>query len=95
MISLASLMGSMVKGGLSLGHFSAQAFGRLSDRKREGGILLDLTEMFHRIAAPSWGRPTRQPVLGGAGDGPSRTDSRLTVIAVFPRGRGDDKFLFD
>jgi hypothetical protein len=39
MISLASL-GSIVKGGLSLGHFGAQPFGRLSDGKREGGILL-------------------------------------------------------
>ncbi len=78
-----------------LGHFGAQPFGRLSDGKREGRVLLNLTQMFHRVAAPSWDRQTRQPVRGGAGHGPSSTDPRLAFIGILPGRFGCGEFLFN
>ena len=51
-------------GGMPLVHFRAQPLGRLTDVKREGCVLLNLTEMFHRIPVPSSDWETRQPRLG-------------------------------
>ena len=50
-------------GGMPLVHFRAQPLGRLADVKREGCVLLNLTEMFHRIPVPSSDWETRQPRL--------------------------------
>jgi hypothetical protein len=77
------------------GHRGAQSLGCLADRKREGRVLLNLPEIFHRIPAPSWKREPRQPRLSGEGHGASSTDSRLPVVAVLPRDLGCREFLFN
>lgn len=78
-----------------MGHRGAQSLGCLADGKREGRVLLNLPEMFHRIPAPSWKREPRQPCLGGEGHGASSTDSCLPVVAVLPRGLCCREFLFN
>ena len=82
-------------GCLLTGHRGAQSLGRLADGKREGRVLLNLPEMFHRIPAPSWKREPRQPRLSGEGHGASSTDSRLPLVAVLPRSLGCREFLFN
>src|SRR3954462_8886692 len=55
MMSFASVVGSVVKGGCMLASYrGAQSLGRRADGKREGGVLLNVPEVFHRIPAPSW-----------------------------------------
>ena len=96
MMSLASATGSVRDGGCVLtGHRGAQSLGRLADEKREGRVLLNLPEMFHRIPAPSWKRESSQPRLSGEGHGASSADSRLPVVAVLPRSLGCHEFLFN
>ncbi len=82
-------------GGLLLGDFGAQPFGRLSDGKREGRVLLNLSKMFYRIPVPSWKRESGQPRLGGARYGASSTDSCLSLVVVSERGLGCREFLFN
>ena len=77
------------------GHRGAQSLGCLADRKREGRVLLNLPEMFHRIPSPSRKKEPRQPRLGGEGHGASSTDSLLPVVAVLPRDLGCREFLFN
>jgi hypothetical protein len=84
-----------VRSGVPPGHGGAQALSRLADGKWERRILLNLTEMFHRIPAPGVVRETREPRLGGEGYGPSRTDTRLAFVAVPPRSLGSGEFLFN
>ena len=82
------------KGGYVLvGYGGAQSLSRLADGKREGLVLLNFPEMCHRIPAPSWDREPREPRLSGEGHGASRTDSRLSVVAVLLCGLGCRQFL--
>src|SRR6185295_8255689 len=77
------------------GYRGTQSLGRLADRKREGCVLLNVSEVCHRIPMPWWGRELRYPRLGGASHGASSTDSRLSVVAVVLRGLGCREFLFN
>jgi hypothetical protein len=84
------------EGGCELtGHRGTQSFARLANGKREGRVLLNLPEMFHRIPSPSREREPRQPRLGGEGHGASSTDSRFPVVAVLPCSLGCCEFLFN
>lgn len=77
------------------GHRGTQSFGRLADRKREGRVLLNVTELCHRIPAPSWSRELREPHVSGKGHGAARTDSCFSVVAVLLCGLGCRQFLFN
>jgi len=77
------------------GYRGTQSLGRLADRKREGYVLLNVSEPCHRITMPWWGRELRYPRLGGASHGASSTDSRLSVVAVVLCGLGCREFLFN
>ena len=58
-------------------------------------LLLNATEMFHRIPAPCQLRMTCQPRPGGERHGPPGTDSRLAFVTVLRRGLGSGEFLFN
>jgi hypothetical protein len=84
------------EGGCELtGYSGTQSLGCLTDRKREGCVLLNVSEVCHRIPMPWWGRALCDPRLGGAGHGASSTDSRLPVVAVVLCGLGCREFLFN
>ena len=78
-----------------MSHRGAQSLGCLANGKREGLVLLNFSEMGHCIPAPSGKRDPRQPCFGGEGHRAPRADSRLSVVAVLPRGLGCRKFLFN
>ena len=78
-----------------MGNRGAQSFGRLTDGKREGRVLMNLPEMGHRIPVPSWDRALRQPRFSSEGHRASGTDSCLSVVAVLPRDLGCREFLLN
>jgi hypothetical protein len=77
------------------GHGGTQSLGCLTDRKREGWVLLNSSETCHRIPMPWWGRELRYPHLGGACHSTSSTDSRFPVVAVVLCGLGCREGLFN
>ena len=78
-----------------MGYRGAQSFCCLADGKREGFVLLNLSETGHRIPEPLWKRELRQPRFGREGYGSASADSRLSVVVGMPCGLGFREFLFN
>jgi hypothetical protein len=96
MMSVASAMGSVVKGGCApASHRGAQSLGCLADGKREGDVLLNVSKVLHRVPTRSWERELGEPHVGRAGYGASRADSRFPVIAILLRSPGCRELLFN
>lgn len=77
------------------GHGGGEAFRCLPHGERKRVLLLNATQLRHRIRLPRRLTATDRPGFGGSSHGPPRTDARLPFVPLIPGLLRRREFLSD